>query len=204
MPVALDTAAELKEMFEKQHLRKVAIIYFIEKAKLLGGLFHFVPKADLRRTPKFFIKLAILVRSKNDGICVQQFIDELTKGVAATVSEFTDTISALTLEDYGYIQQLSLQGEGMALGDYLLWLFGTFFSHSLMKAAPTHKANMDHMVFHKMPDSDSVPSKDFVDLFARAVSEEVEDLGNHPRATVSQFIRRIIKGRIGRDTVRPL
>ncbi len=158
---------------------------FIEKAKLLGGLFHFVPKADLRRTPTFFIKLAILVRSKSDGRRVQEFIQELNNGVATSVSEFTRTVSALSLEDYGYIQQLSLQGEGMALGDYLLWLFGTYFSHSLMKAAPKQKTQMDRMVFTNMPDADGAPSKDFVDLFARAVSEEVEDLGIHPRSDIT-------------------
>jgi exonuclease VII small subunit len=158
---------------------------FIEKAGLLGGLFHFVPKAELKRTPTFFIKLAILVRSKQDGKRVQDFIEELDKGVANSVQEFRRTISALSLEDYGYMQQLSLQGEGMALGDYLLWLFGTYFSGSLMKAASKQKAAMDQMVFSKMPDAEGAPSKDFVDLFALAVSEEVPELGTHPRSTIT-------------------
>jgi hypothetical protein len=162
---------------------------FIEKAGLLGGLFHFVPKSELKRTSAFFIKLAILVRSKQDGKRVQEFIEELDKGVTNSVQEFRRRISALSLEDYGYMQQLSLQGEGMALGDYLLWLFGIYFSSSLMKAASKQKAEMDRTVFSKMPDADGAPSKDFVDLFALAVSEEVPELGAHPRLGITDAKR---------------
>jgi len=170
-------------MSSKDSIDQLKKSNFIEKAGLLGGLFHFVPKAELKRTPTFFIKLAILVRSKPDGKRVQAFVEELERGVTDSVQKFRQTIKALSLEDYGYMQQLSLQGEGMALGDYLLWLFGTYFSSSLMKMASKQKADMDSMVFSRMPDADSAPSKDFVDLFALAVSEEVPELGTHPRST---------------------
>jgi len=156
---------------------------FREKADFLGGMFYFIPKSELKRSATFLLKLAILMRSVDEGRTIQRFVEAFGAELRGAAEYFNRKVRALSVEDYGYMQHLSLQREGMPLGDYLLWLFGTYFGHLLFRAVPDQRKQLDSMTFVDIPESDSFPSEEFIDLFRNVVAQEVQELETHPRAS---------------------
>jgi hypothetical protein len=156
---------------------------FRDRVQLLGGMFHFIPKVELKPDTTLLLKLAIFVRSLDQGHAIQGFVDSFENELRVATEKFARKIRALSIEDYAYMQQLSLHGEGMPLGDYLLWLFGTYFGHLLFRSVPQQRRELDRMRFETIPESDSMPSLDFAELYRNVVAEEIEELGTHPRST---------------------
>ena len=162
---------------------------FRDTAKLIGGMFHFIPKADLQERNTLVLKLALMVRSIEEGRKIQQFVERYDGAIHGIAADFQKKIRGLSLEDYAYIQRISLQGEGQPLGDYVLWLFGMYFSHLLGRGNPEGRKVVDAMVFSHIPDALAAPSPDFVGLYQNVVSESVDDLGTHPRLSESERTR---------------
>jgi hypothetical protein len=172
-------------MSSKEHITAIMKSQFRDRARLLGGMFYFIPKVELKPDPTLLLKLAILVRSLDEGHSIQDFVDAFAKELRGATEKFERKIRALSIEDYAYMQHLSLQGEGMPLGDYLLWLYGTYFGHLLFRSVPQQRRELDRMRFEVIPESDVMPSTDFVDLYRNVVAEEIDELGTHPRATAN-------------------
>ncbi len=170
-------------MSSKEHITAIMKSQFRDRARLLGGMFYFIPKVELKPDPTLLLKLAILVRSLDEGHAIQEFVDAFAMELRGATEKFERKIRALSMEDYAYMQYLSLQGEGMPLGDYLLWLFGTYFGHLLFRSVPQQRRELDRMRFEVIPESDVMPSSDFIDLYRNVVAEEIDELGTHPRAT---------------------
>ncbi len=162
---------------------------FRDTAKIIGGMFHFIPKTDLQERNTLVLKLALMVRSIEEGRKIQQFVERYDGAIHGIAADFQKKIRGLSLEDYAYIQKMSLQGEGQPLGDYVLWLFGMYFSHLLGRSNPEGRKVVDAMVFSHIPDALSAPSPDFVGLYQNVVSESVEDLGTHPRLSERERMR---------------
>lgn len=162
---------------------------FRETAEIIGGMFHFIPKADLQERSTLVLKLALMVRSIEEGRKIQQFMERYDGSIYDIAKEFHKKIRGLSLEDYGYIQKMSLQGEGQPLGDYVLWLFGMYFSHLLGRSNPEGRKVLDAMVFSHIPDALDPPSPDFVGLYQNVVSESVDELGTHPRLSETERTR---------------
>jgi hypothetical protein len=173
-------------MSSKEALTDVMKSQFRDQAKFLGGMFYFIPKQELKPNVTFLLRFAVLVRSLNDGRQIQEFVEAFERESNTTSAKFTEKVRALSLEDYAYIQKLTLHGEGMPLGDYLLWLFGTYFAHLLFRSVPKQRRQLDAMHFEYIAESDSMPSAEFVDLYSKVVAEEVDELTTHPRATAPQ------------------
>ena len=173
-------------MSSKEGITDVMKSQFREQATFLGGMFYFISKQDLKPSVSSLLRLAILVRSLNDGRQIQEFVEAFEREITTTSAKFTEKVRALSLEDYAYIQKLTLHGEGMPLGDYLLWLFGTYFAHLLLRSVPTQRRQLDAMHFEHIAESDSMPSAAFVDLYSNVVAEEVDELTTHPRAKAPQ------------------
>lgn len=169
-------------MSSKTTVTPIMKTQFREKAALLGGMFYFIPKSELSLQGKTVITLAVLVTALEEGRTIERFIQALDTDIHNATEKFTRRIKGLTIEDYAYMQRLSLHGEGMPLGDYLLWLFGSYFGTLLFKSAPNEHAALDLMRFNVIPESDSSPSSEFVDLYRNLVAEEVSELGPHPHA----------------------
>lgn len=172
-------------MSSKEPVSPVMKSQFRDRAGLLGGMFHFISKVDLKPDLPLLLKLTVLVRSLDEGRSIQAFVDAFAKDLRSATTKFERKIRALSIEDYAYMQQLSLQGEGMPLGDYLLWLFGGYFGHLLFRSVPQQRRELDRMRFQVIPESDMLPSLDFQDLYRNVVAEEIDELGIHPRATPS-------------------
>jgi hypothetical protein len=169
-------------MSNKEPLTDAMKSQFRDLANFLGGMFYFIPKQNLKPDVTFLLRLSVLVRSLNDGRQIQEFVEAFERELSATSTKFTEKVRGLSLEDYAYIQKLTLHGEGMPLGDYLLWLFGTYFAHLLFRTVHKQRRQLDALHFDHIAESDSMPSAEFLDLYSNVVAEEVDELGTHPRA----------------------
>ena len=193
LPLARSVGKNIKDAFAAQAKPYVVLMstlteisaenraLFRDTAEVIGGMFHFIPKVDLQERSTLVLKLALMVRSIEEGRKIQQFVERYDDAIHTVANEFQKKVRGLSLEDYAYIQKLSLQGEGQPLGDYVLWLFGMYFSHLLAHANPDGRKVLDGMIFTHIPDALAPPSPDFVSLYQNVVSEEVDDLTTHPR-----------------------
>jgi hypothetical protein len=163
-------------MSDKPNVNEIAWTAFRDKADLIGGTFHFFPKPLFDNEPLFLFRLADIVDTIDGARRIQQFVRQIDEKSQDVVNRFRQTIKGLTLQDYGFIEKLSLQGEGQALGDYLVWLFGAYFGQMAADATADSKNELDRMHFKRIPDVGSGPSPGFVSLFETVVSERAPSL----------------------------
>ena len=150
---------------DKPNVNEIAWTAFRDKADLIGGTFHFFPKSLFDKEALFLIRLADIADTIDDARRIQQFVRQVDDKSEEVVNRFRQTIKGLTLQDYGFIEKLSLQGEGQPLGDYLVWLFGTYFGQMAADATADGKNELDKMHFKRIPDVGGGPSPGFVGLF---------------------------------------
>jgi hypothetical protein len=193
LPLAREIGNKIKSAYSGTHKPFVVLMsslneikpemrsLFRETAGLIGGMFHFIPKSEFRNPTMLVLKLAVMIRSIDDGRKIQGFVEALENGILDAVGEFKKKLRSLSVEDYAFMQKISLHGEGQPLGDYLLLLFGTYFGQLVFDAVPEHRKVLDELSFEHIPDAADPPSPDFVELYQNVVSEEVGELGTHPR-----------------------
>jgi len=163
-------------MSDKPNVNEVAWTAFRDKADLIGGTFHFFPKGLFAKEALFLFRLADIVQTIEDAHRIQRFVRQIDDKVQDVVNRFRQTVKGLTLQDYGFIEKLSLQGEGQPLGDYLVWLFGAYFGQMAVDATADGKDDLDRMHFKRIPDVGGGPSPGFVALYEAVVSERVPGL----------------------------
>ena len=97
---------------------------------------------------------------------------------------FVDDVKALHLSDYAYLQMMSLQEDGHPLGDYMLWLFGSYIGQMLFRdeGVRAQRREIDKLVFTDLPGAQAPPSDMLARLYESATVEEVESELGHPRA----------------------
>ncbi len=158
---------------------------FRETSKLLGGLFGFVQKKDLRDKEKLYLHLAVWAVGMPTRHEIQHFAEALEAGVRSAAEDFIRRLRALGFEDYANIQWLSLQPEGHPLGDYMLWLYKSLFAyllHDQPKVLQQQKI-LDAMSFENFTPSQGPPSPQLAEIYRFALTEPgVEEVGAHPRS----------------------
>ena len=156
---------------------------FRRQTGIVGGMFYFLPKSDLTDRVRLLLDLDMLAMALPDGHLVQKFIDTIEDKISAIVPEFLTDIKRLNLDDYVYIQRLSLQADGHPLGDYLLWLYSAYFGHLLFeRALGTEQRELDTMTFDEWVPSQFVPSTQLTAMYNAALFDiTVDPLGPHPR-----------------------
>ena len=150
---------------------------------IVGGMFYFLPKSDLVDRVRLLLDLDMLAMALPDGHLIQRFLDTIEDKIGAIVPEFLKDIKRLNLDDYVYIQRLSLQADGHPLGDYLLWLYSAYFGHLLFeRALGTERRALDKMRFQDWMPSQVIPSTQLTAMYNAALFDmTVEPLGPHPR-----------------------
>jgi hypothetical protein len=94
--------------------------------------------------------------------------------------EFIGGVKALSLDDYAYIQHLSLQKDGQPLGDYLLWLYNSYLGHLLFeshKAIQEQKKIVDGLSRNYLPPSQNMPSNQLVKMYHSAFAANLTRIG---------------------------
>ncbi len=91
-----------------------------------------------------------------------------------TVEKFKGDIRKLGLEDYAYLQRLGLQDTGDPLGDYMLWLYSSYFGHLLLQNPQLREqqAEIDQISFDHLPPSHTMPSRQLAELYKSALFED--------------------------------
>jgi hypothetical protein len=159
---------------------------FRDESKLIGGMFFFIAKDDLKEKDKLLLKLGALAKSLKYGHKIQRFLDALDTSVIRVAREFMADIKKLSLEDYAYIQTLSLQSDGQPLGDYMLWLYGAYFGHLLFGDGEVieQRRAIDKMIFKHLPPSQAEPSLQLAEIYKSALFDvNIEPDAIHPRAS---------------------
>ena len=157
---------------------------FCRKSELLRGMFYAVPKSELTDRFNLRMHMRLFAMSLPAGRRLQKFVDALRKGIEDKKGEFIADISDLTLNDYAYIQSLSLQDDGQPLGDYLLWLFSSYFGQMLFAdALGAQRDELDRMTFTETLPSLGPPSERLTELYHCALFDtSVGSVNSHPRA----------------------
>ena len=150
---------------------------------IVGGMFYFVPKSDLTDRVRLFLNLDMLAMALPDGHLIQKFMDTIESNIKTIALDFLRDIKRLNLDDYVYIQRLSLQAEGHPLGDYLLWLYSAYFGHVLFERSLGNESReLDSMTFDDWIPSQLIPSTQLTAMYQAALFDTtVGQLGPHPR-----------------------
>lgn len=158
---------------------------FCRRSGILRGMFYAVPKGELTDPFKLHMHMQMFAMSLPAGRRLQAFVDALRTGFEVAKEKFVAGISDLTLNDYAYIQSLSLQDDGQPLGDYLIWLFSAYFGQLLFAdALREQRVDLDTMTFTEALPSPAPPSDRLTELYHCALFDtSVGPIGPHPRVT---------------------
>jgi len=157
---------------------------FREASGLLGGLFGYTPKDQLKEKERLYLQLATWALGMPARHQIQHFVEALEVALDAASKEFRRSIRSLGFEDYANIQWLSLQAEGHPFGHYMLWLYKSFLAHLLHvhEKVVAEQRKLDALCFQEFSPSQSPPSMDLAKLYRFAITEPVDSELTHPRA----------------------
>ncbi len=160
--------------------------HFRGASALIGGLFGFVAKDELKSRTQLFMHLMVWSHDLPARHDIQYFVEALQAGLEKAAEEFVRRIRALRFEDYANIQSLSLHADGQPLGDYMVWLFKSLLAH-LFHDQPRirdQQKRLDAMSYKTFVPVEEHPSPELAEIYQCTVTEPaVASLGPHPRAT---------------------
>lgn len=157
---------------------------FCHNSGLIGGLFDFTTKDELCDKFKLYLKLKTWIISLPIGYKVQNFLEELEESIDKVSKTFIQDIKTLGLADYAYIQMLSLNDDGHPLGDYIFWLYSSYFGHLLFDKSEVAKYQkaLDTTTFSDLPVDPGTPSDVLVSVYNNALFQTEDSNLSHPMA----------------------
>ena len=159
---------------------------FRSKSKLTRGLFEFLDKKEITDDGKFCNRLNSFCAGLDTRHNIHEFASAAEAAVKWAGDALTQEIHSLGLEDYAYLEQISLREDGHPLGDYVLWLFGEYFAHTLVAngsiEAPRKRVN--GLMYEGFLPLQRPPSLSLAKMYSAAITEPVyEGWDPHPRET---------------------
>jgi len=171
--VLISDRAELSDVHE----------YFRSRTQYLGGTFAFFQKSRASDPEAFYFRLGCWGIGHPALAPIRLFFDSVVNSLEATATDLRKTLLALDIQDYSFLQRLSLSADGEPLGEYMLDLIGAALSHRLRskKEVCEAKSMLDEQHFTVHLPSISQPSKELQRLYQAATTEpNVGDLAPHP------------------------
>ena len=161
---------------------------FREDSDLLGGLFDFVSKDDLNDPTRFALRVATWTSNMPLRHKIQEFIEALDSTLCDRVREFMKEAKSLTIEDYAFVQALSLQDDGHPLGDYMQWLFSSLLVYKVLEENDNfadRKEEINKMSADSQPPSQLFPSTQLAEIYSIAIAERgLGEIERHPRVNI--------------------
>ena len=152
----------------------------------LEGMFYFIPKSDFNQKQHLSILLGALAKYLPIGYKIQHFVEVLDASLNVVMGKFLSDIRTLSLPDYAYIQKMSLLTDGHPLGDYMLWLYGSYLSYLLFeseKPMSEQCSEMNRLSFQNLPTVQIAPSQQLVKIYKSALFDDtMGDVVGHPLA----------------------
>ena len=142
----------------------------------MRGMFHGVNKSYLEDL-HLYVLLCSIVESLDQARKLQQFASAINAAVTTAAKDAASVADRLSLEDYTYLQLLSLHGDGQPLGGYVLWLLSSYFARQLTKDSEVHTAQrqIDQLVFPSPPMESFGQSLAFVEAYQSAVFDVYDE-----------------------------
>jgi len=158
---------------------------FRRESGLLGGRFYCVTKSELLDSFSLDMNMHMFVQSIESGGRVQEFVRAIQGRMDVAVRAFIDHLRELTLVDYSYLQQLSLQDDGHPFGDYLFGVFSSHLGHMLFSSElRKERRAIDSLSFSDVLPWQTAPSRRLSEMYCNMLFDsEVEVDVSHPRDT---------------------
>jgi hypothetical protein len=160
---------------------------FRDRTRIVEGMFYFVPKSDLSDRVMLLLDLDMMSGALAIGHRVQSFVDALDTCVRSRgheiMGDFLAGVRRLSLDDYAFVQRLSLQQDGHPMGDYVVWLLAAYLGHLLFDVGlADSRRELNPLTFKEWPPSHAAPSKQLATMYHCALFDTtVGPLGKHPR-----------------------
>lgn len=164
---------------------------FRKDSKLTRGLFEFVAKEEIEDSGKFSNRLKSFCAGLGTRHEIHQFAVAAEAAAAESLDALKESIHSLGIEDYAYLEQISLREDGHPLGDYMLWLFGEYFAHKLSVNDSLHQArrSVNGLKYDQFLPLQRPPSVMLATMYSTAITEPVfEGWGAHPRDLTNDSI----------------
>jgi hypothetical protein len=156
---------------------------FRERANYVRGTFGVLSKNDAGNEQILFVNLYAWGVGHPALRAISDFISAFGQRSAVVSADFTRSILQLDVQDYSFIQRLSLSGDGEPLGEYFLQLLTESLSHRIRndKAVITTRKTLDTLHFKEHLSSAVQPSDTVSRLYSEALTDRgPEPLENHP------------------------
>ena len=157
---------------------------FRRKSNLTRGLFEFVDKEEIKDSGKLSNRLNSFCAGFDTRHEIHQFACATESAVDEAGAALKESLHALGLEDFAYLEQISLQEDGHPLGDYMLWLFGEYFAHKLSVSQSLQPARnlVNGLKYERFLPLQRPPSVMLAKMYSSAITEPVHEGWNpHPR-----------------------
>jgi hypothetical protein len=195
---AIDRANEITTEIYKHYAPKLPLVILMSSAPevkaqqeqfrrdkgWLIGLFYCVTKDDLEDPEKLGINFGTWIERLEQGTKIQQFVETVEKSLKSAVDGFINSVRNLSLEDYAYVQDLSLAPNGQPLGEYMVWLFNAYLGRLAFetdKDVLKHQDIISGFSFDRLPLSQFMPSVDLIEMYDSALfNKAIGDLTHHP------------------------
>ncbi len=156
---------------------------FRERANYMRGTFGVLSKKDAGEEQVLFVHLYAWGVGHPALRAISDFISTFGQRSAVVSADFTRSILRLDVQDYSFIQRLSLSMDGEPLGEYFLQLLTESLSHRIRndKAVITARKTLDALHFNEHLSSAVQPSGTVSSLYSEALTDRgPEPLENHP------------------------
>lgn len=165
---------------------------FRNDSGLLGGLFDFISKVDLNDPTQFTFRVASWASSMPLRHKIQNFMETLESTLRDRTQEFMKKAKSLTIEDYAFVQTLSLEDDGHPLGDYIQWLLSSLLVNKVLEANDQftdsrneiNKMSVDFPTFIQL-----FPSTHLAEIYSVAIAEQgLGEIERHSSTGLSEKI----------------
>jgi hypothetical protein len=176
-------------LMSSEQLQEDQIRRFREDSKLLGGMFQHIPKALLKQRDSLERKLIAVSMSLPVAHVIEALIASVDRSIKSSHELFTASMRSLSLEDYVYIQRLSLKEDGQPFGDYLLWLFSSEFHRRVFESEDViaKQKDVDALPGLELPPRQIRPSAELAEMYKSALFRTVGgEIETHPQGSADQ------------------
>jgi hypothetical protein len=186
-------------LMSSEQLQEDQIRRFREDSKLLGGMFQHIPKALLKQRDSLERKLIAVSMSLPVAHVIEALIASVDRSIKSSHELFTASMRSLSLEDYVYIQRLSLKEDGQPFGDYLLWLFSSEFHRRVFESEDViaKQKDVDALPSLELPPRQIRPSAELAEMYKSALFRTVGgEIETHPQGSADQDYPLLVLGDI--------
>ena len=151
---------------------------FRDETGLLGGLFEFATKNDLANRLTLEVMLSAWAVGLPIRHKIQASVDSLERAIRSVTEEFIKKIKGLNIEDYAFVQALSLQPDAQPLGEYMQWLYGSLLVNMVLESdsgSVKHRKVLDKISFPALLPSQKPPTDVFAETYSIAVAEPMSE-----------------------------